>query len=149
MDVAKLRVNHVHLVFASLSLSLYISILTRWLEQPLSEGHKLDTLRCSKVFTNFVHQQTSYWLKQDMTSRICASKTLSMWMNIILKFVESDHFSSSVARPWPKRISRRRPIRHSLLLILSCDNNIGLRSSLSSWIWSLFYFSLKRRISRW
>ena len=46
------RVNHKHLVFGFLSLSLYIFILT----SDRSKGHKLDTLRCSKVFTDFVHQ---------------------------------------------------------------------------------------------
>ena len=96
-----------------------------------------------------ITKMTSSCLKQDMAGSICVSKTLSLRMNIILKFVESDHLSSFVIRTWLKRIFWRRPIRPFMLPILSCSNNIGLRSSLSFFIWYLFYLSLKTRISCW
>ena len=96
-----------------------------------------------------ITKMTSSWLKEDMTGSICASKTLSLWMNIILKFVESNYFSSFVTKLWRKKISWRRPIRPSRLLILSSNNNIELRSSLSSRIWSLFYLLLKSRTNCW
>ena len=96
-----------------------------------------------------ITKRTYSCLKQDMTGSICASKTLSLWMNIIMKFDESYHFSSFVTKLLPKRISWKRPIRPSLLLILSCSNNIELKSLLSSRIWSLFYLWLKSRTSCW
>ena len=96
-----------------------------------------------------ITKRTYSCLKQYTTSSICASKTLSLWMNIILKFAVSDQFSSFAMKLWLKRISWRIPIRPSLLLILSCSNNIELRSSLSPQIWSLFYFLVKSKTSCW